>query len=137
MEKERLEEIIEQAYESVMNQHLRSKDMPEVVKVVSEALRLIDAERGKSAVGYIDSSQLDRWNRLRGTEFEVAERCYMPWSATPFKSDISDCSTPVFLSPTIQEGMALVPIETSAESADLRDAYEQIEDFSSQNYKGI
>lgn len=50
-------------------------------------------------IGYIDAEQLRRWDRLRGTEFESKERCYMPWSATPFVSDITDCSLPVFANP--------------------------------------
>ena len=50
-------------------------------------------------MGYFDTKKLRKRDRLRGTEFESKERCYMPWSATPFVSDITDCSLPVFANP--------------------------------------
>jgi len=47
-------------------------------------------------VGYIDAGQIRRWEAMRGTQYESTERCYMPWSSTQFKSDMSDCSMPVY-----------------------------------------
>ena len=47
-------------------------------------------------IGYIDAEQIRLWEALRGTEYESAERCYMPWSSTQFKSDMNDCSMPVY-----------------------------------------
>jgi hypothetical protein len=47
-------------------------------------------------IGYIDAEQIRRWESLKGTQYESPERCYMPWSSTPFKSDMSDCSIPVY-----------------------------------------
>lgn len=55
--------------------------------------------QGDDPVGYIDANQLERWRVLRGTEYETAERCYMPWSKEPLKTDISDCCVPVYLKP--------------------------------------
>ena len=53
--------------------------------------------------GYVDAEQFARWNTLRGTEFESAERCYLPFSRTPYKSDMTDCSLPIFTAPPLPE----------------------------------
>lgn len=59
-------------------------------------------------IGYIDREQLKRWDILRGTEFEVAERAYIPFSKSPFKSEFTDCTLPVYSepSPSAIEGYA-------------------------------
>jgi len=61
-------------------------------------------------VGYIDAEQLRRWDVLRGTEYEVAERCYMPWSRVPFRSDVTDCSLPVFICPPVTQQEPVVDL---------------------------
>lgn len=51
-------------------------------------------------IGYIDREQLKRWDILRGTEFKVAERAYIPFSKSPFKSEFTDCTLPVYAEPS-------------------------------------
>lgn len=53
-------------------------------------------------IGYIDAEQLRRWNVLKGTEYESPERCYMPFSRKPWKSEMSDCSLAVYAAPASQ-----------------------------------
>lgn len=53
-------------------------------------------------IGYIDADQLRRWNVLKGTEYESPERCYMPFSRKPWKSEMSDCSLAVYAAPASQ-----------------------------------
>lgn len=53
-------------------------------------------------IGYIDAEQLRRWNVLKGTEYESPERCYMPFSRKPWKSEMSDCSLAVYAAPADQ-----------------------------------
>lgn len=54
------------------------------------------------SIGYIDAEQLRRWNVLKGTEYESPERCYMPFSRKPWKSEMSDCSLAVYAAPADQ-----------------------------------
>lgn len=60
---------------------------------------IVSLKAQSEPVGYIDAEQLRRWDALRGTAYESEERCYMPFSRAPFKSDMSDCSLAVFTHP--------------------------------------
>ena len=74
-----------------------AKAAAERYSVDSYELAAIKAQ--SEPVGYIDAEQLRRWDALRGTAYESEERCYMPFSREPFKSDMSDCSLVVFTHP--------------------------------------
>ena len=92
MDKQLIEQIAEVAYEDAMGQSLRPKDRREVVRVCVAFLARIDAERGKKAVAVVDFRE-QGWR-----DFVDAVR-------------VLPDGTPLFLAPTIPEGMELVPIE--------------------------
>lgn len=50
-------------------------------------------------IGYIDRGQLARWEKLRGTEFERAERGWIGFSTKPFKTEMTDCTLAVYAAP--------------------------------------
>jgi hypothetical protein len=66
-------------------------------------------------IGYIDRLQLERWERLRGTEFEVQERAYIGFSTKPFTSEMTDCTLAVYLAPPTSTAIAKMVIKQAAE----------------------
>jgi hypothetical protein len=66
-------------------------------------------------IGYIDRLQLERWERLRGTEFEVQERAYIGFSTKPFTSEMTDCTLPVYLAPPTSTAIAAMVIKQAAD----------------------
>jgi hypothetical protein len=67
-------------------------------------------------IGYIDRLQLERWERLRGTEFEVQERAYIGFSTKPFTSEMTDCTLAVYLTPPTSTAIAAMVIKEAAEA---------------------
>lgn len=59
----------------------------------------LEALERQEPLGYADKAQFERWCALKGTEYEAPERCYMPFSVTPYKTDLSDCSLPIYAKP--------------------------------------
>lgn len=75
---------------------------PETCKQAADVIERITQHSGVvKPVGYVDAEQFQRWDVLRGTEFESDERCYLPFSKIPFKSDLSDCSMPIYSAATV------------------------------------
>lgn len=64
----------------------------------SSAITSMQGEASEPS-GYTDVETINRWHRLRGTDYEVVERGYLPFSSKPFKTDDTDCTTAVWLSP--------------------------------------
>jgi hypothetical protein len=48
------------------------------------------------AIGYIDRVQLERWERLRGTEYACKEIGYIGFSREPFQTELTDCTLAVY-----------------------------------------
>lgn len=83
-------------------------------------LKRIRELREVEPVGYIDSEQMKRWDSLRGTEYESPERCYMPFSRQPYKSDLSDCSIPLY-GPEVLDLLAAEKLKLAKVMEALRD----------------
>ena len=47
-------------------------------------------------IGYVDEEQFRRWEALKGTQYESVERTMLPFSTTPYKDDLTDCSLPLY-----------------------------------------
>jgi hypothetical protein len=56
-------------------------------------------------IGYVDAEQFRRWEALKGTQYESAERTMLPFSTTPYKDDLTDCSLPVYTYPHEWQGL--------------------------------
>ena len=82
-----------------------------MLRKIEKALRARLAQHEPEPVGYIDKEQLRRWNVLKGTEYEDAERCYIPFSRKPFKSEMTDCSLAVYAAPPKKEWVGLTDAE--------------------------
>jgi hypothetical protein len=82
-------------------------------------------------IGYIDRLQLERWDRLRGTEFEMEERAYIGFSTKPFTSEMTDCTLAVYLAPPTDTNLSAqleaVTREREELVSALRDAINQVE----------
>jgi hypothetical protein len=55
---------------------------------------------GEQAVGYIDRVQLERWEKLRGSEYASKEIGYIGFSREPFQTELTDCTLAVYTRPS-------------------------------------
>ena len=108
-------ELLQQALNALKHLCLHSAAIKgydgEQVQTAIDALKARLAQPEPEPVGYIDKEQLRRWNVLKGTEYEDAERCYIPFSRKPFKSEMTDCSLAVYAAPPKKEWVGLTDAE--------------------------
>ena len=77
----------------------RQPEIDELSKQMTDAEAKLKALGDQKPAGYVEREQFERWSALRGTQYEAPERCYMPFSVVPFKSELSSCDTPLYFKP--------------------------------------
>jgi hypothetical protein len=85
-------------------------------KAATVSQESVPGQEAVAPIGYIDRLQLERWERLRGTEFEVQERAYIGFSTKPFTSEMTDCTLAVYLTPPTSTAIAAMVIKEAAEA---------------------
>lgn len=50
----------------------------------------------EQALGYIDRVQLERWEKLRGSQYASKEIGYIGFSREPFQTELTDCTLAVY-----------------------------------------
>jgi hypothetical protein len=57
----------------------------------------------EQALGYIDRVQLERWEKLRGSQYASKEIGYIGFSREPFQTELTDCTLAVYTAPPQQQ----------------------------------
>ena len=103
MDKQLIERIALEKRNALEHETKRNIAAPDwdIQALVTRCLARIDAERGKDAIGYIEKHMLERIKEFGFAHVEVSN------------INRSSSRVPLFLSQTIPEGMALVPVEAT------------------------
>jgi hypothetical protein len=99
----------------VSKQRQEIEDLRRDLQAATASQESAPGQEAVAPIGYIDRLQLERWDRLRGTEFEVQERAYIGFSTKPFTSEMTDCTLAVYLAPPTSTAIAAMVIKQAAE----------------------
>jgi hypothetical protein len=75
-----------------------TKDAYYLIKAINACKEALE-QQAQEPLGYVDAEQFRRWVGLKGTQYESAERTMLPFSTTPYKDDLTDCSLPLYTHP--------------------------------------